>query len=190
VVLSNPPRHWVQRDRTTRGQHVARPLVLELAGKLLHPRGRWVEPPSPSINLEGLMRFFISTLTAGVFASAMTVLAQQQPPPSQPPQEPEKQPPQAAASTITGCVQEAKTTDGGTAYILNMAEGGTAKMYLLVGQSPTELASHVNHKVEVTGQVQEPSAPPAENGAAPKPNVVRPPLVQIESLKMVAETCK
>ena len=92
--------------------------------------------------------------------------------------------------TLTGCVVEAKTTDGGTAYVLNNAEGGSAAMYLLAGSSQSELATNVNKKVEVTGPVQQPSAPPAEEGAAANPKVLRPPIVQVESVKVVAETCK
>ena len=137
------------------------------------------------------MRYLISTLAACALAGSIAVSAQQQP--TQPPQEqpPQEQPKQAPpASTLTGCVQEAKTTDGGTVYVLNNVQGGSAAMYVLVASPPTELASHVNHKIEVTGQVQEPPPPPAAEGAAPKPNVVRPPAVQIESLKMVAESCK
>ena len=67
------------------------------------------------------------------------------------------------------------------------AEGGTAMMYLLTGPPPAELATHVKHKVEVTGQVQQPSAPPAEE--APNPKVLRPSVVQVESMKVVADTC-
>jgi hypothetical protein len=85
---------------------------------------------------------------------------------------------------------QAKTTDGGTAYVLNNAEGGSAKMYVLVGSSQSEWATNVNKKVEVTGSVQEPTAPPADDGAAGKPNVVRPPIIEVESVKVVAETCK
>ena len=113
----------------------------------------------------------------------MSVLAQE-PAPAQP----EKQ--QAAKETLTGCVIEAKTTDGGKAYVLNNVEGGSAAMYVLVGSSQSELATNVNKKLEVTGPVQQPSAPPAEDGAAANPNVVRPPFVQVESMKVVAETCK
>ena len=133
------------------------------------------------------MRTVISTLAACALAGTMVTFAQQQPP-TQPPADQEKQAP--PASTLTGCVQEAKTTDGGTAFVLNNAQGGSATMYVLVASSPTELAGHVNHKVEVKGQVQEPAAPPPESGSTPKPNVVRPPVVQIESMKMVAESCK
>jgi hypothetical protein len=133
------------------------------------------------------MRTVMSACIACVLAGTIATFAQQQPP-TQPPQEQEKQAP--PASTLTGCVQEAKTTDGGTVYVLNNAQGGSAAMYVLVASPSTELASHVNHKIEVTGQVQEPPPPPAAEGAAPKPNVVRPPAVQIESLKMVAESCK
>jgi len=114
----------------------------------------------------------------------ITVFAQE---PSQPPaQQPQQAPPSA---TLTGCVQEAKTTDGGTVLILNNAEGGTARMYVLLAKTESDVSSHVSHKVEVTGQVQEPTPPPADEGAA-KPNAVRPPVVQVASVKMIADSCK
>ena len=130
-----------------------------------------------------MLRYVTSTLTACAFASTVSLFAQE-PAPAQP----EKQ--QAPKETVTGCVMEAKTTDGGKAYVLNNAEGGSAKMYVLVGSSQPEWATNVNKKVEVTGPVQQPSGPPAEDGAAGKPNVVRPPMMQVESVKVVAETCK
>lgn len=135
-----------------------------------------------------MLRYGISTLTACALAGMISVFAQE-PTPTQPQKEPAKQAPEAA--TLTGCVQEAKTTDGGTAYLLSNAEGGTAKVYLLTGPPPSELASHLNHKVEVTGQVHQPIAPQsAEEGAPTNPKVLRPPAVQVESVKMVADTCK
>src|SRR5262245_4911108 len=130
-----------------------------------------------------MLRYVTSTLTACVLASTINVFAQEQAP-----AQPEKQ--QASKETLTGCVMEAKTTEGGTAYVLNNAEGGSAKMYVLAGSSPTEMASNVNKKVEVTGPVQRPSAPPPDEGAAGKPNVLRPPLMQVESVKVIAESCK
>jgi hypothetical protein len=122
-------------------------------------------------------------LTAGALAGTISAFAQQPPPP----QEPAK--PAAEAATITGCVQEAKTTDGGKAYLLNKAQGGSAPMYVLVGPSASEVASHVNHKIEVTGQVVQP-APPAEGAPPADPKVLRPPMVQVESLKVIAESCE
>jgi hypothetical protein len=88
-------------------------------------------------------------------------------------------------------VQEAKTTDGGTAYILNKVQGGTAEMYLLLGPPPSELATHLNHKVSVSGQVKQPApaAAPAEQPPSEK-KVLRPPSIQIETVTMVAETCQ
>ena len=130
-----------------------------------------------------MLRFVTSTLTACALASTVIVFAQE-PAPAQP----EKQ--QAPKETLTGCVVEAKTTDGGTAYVLNNAEGGSAALYVLAGSSPSELATNVNKKVEVTGPVQQPSAPPAEDGAAANPKVLRPPIVQVESVKVVADACK
>jgi len=129
-----------------------------------------------------MLRFITSTLTACALAGTVSVLAQE-PAPAQP----EKQ--QVPKETITGCVMEAKTTDGSKAYVLNNVEGGSATMYVLVGSSESEFATNVTKKVEVTGPVQKPSAPPAE-GAAANPNVVRPPSVQVESLKVVADSCK
>ena len=130
-----------------------------------------------------MLRFISSTafalaITASVFA--------QEPAPASP--QPEKA--QAPKETLTGCVIEAKTTDGGKAYVLNNAQGGSATMYVLAGASQAEVATNVNKKVEVTGPVQQPSAPPAEDGAAANPKVLRPPLVDVQSVKVVAETCK
>ena len=129
-----------------------------------------------------MQRYITSTLTACAFIGMVSVFAQE-PVPAQP----EK--PQAPKETLTGCVMEAKTTDGGTAYVLNKAEGGSAAMYVLAGASPSELATNVNKKVEVTGPVQQPSAPPAEDAAAANPKVLRPPSVQVESVKVIAESC-
>lgn len=132
-----------------------------------------------------MLRYVTSTLTACALATTVNVFAQE---PAPAPAQPEKQ--QASKETLTGCVNEAKTTDGGTAYVLNNAEGGSAKMYVLGGSSQSEWAANVNKKVEVTGPVQQPSSPPAEDGAAGKQNVLRPPLMQVESVKVVAESCK
>jgi len=130
-----------------------------------------------------MLRYVTSTLTAFALASTVNAFAQE-PAPAQG----EKQ--QAPTETLTGCVMEAKTTDGGTAYVLNNAEGGSSKMYVLVGSSQSEWAENANKKVEVTGQVQQPSAPPSEDSSAGKTNVVRPPMIQVESVKVVADACK
>ena len=130
-----------------------------------------------------MLRHITLTLTACALAGTVSVLAQE-PAPAQP----EKQ--QAPKETLTGCVMEAKTTDGGKAYVLNNVEGASAKMYVLAGSSQSEFSTNVNKKLEVTGPVQQPNAPPAENGAAANPNVLRPPSVQVDSMKVVAETCK
>ena len=131
-----------------------------------------------------MLRYVTSTLTACALAATVNVVAQE-PAPAQP----ERQ--QAPKETISGCVIEAKTTDGGTAYVLNNAEGGSATMYLLLaGSSQADWASNVNKKVEVTGPVQQPNAPPAEDGASDKPKVLRPPMIAVESVKVVAETCR
>ena len=128
-----------------------------------------------------MLRHVTSTLTACALAGTVSVFAQAPTP------APEKQ--QAPKETLTGCVVEAKTTDGGTVYVLNKVEGGSAAMYLLAGSSQSEWTTNVNKKVEVTGPVQQPS-PPAKDGAAANPKAVRPPTVQVESIRMVADSCK
>lgn len=127
-----------------------------------------------------MLRNVTSTLTACAIASAVSVFAQE-PAPAQS----EKQPP--AKETLVGCVVEAKTTDGGKVYVLNNVEGRTG-MFLLNGPTESEWAANVSKKVEVTGAVQQPSAP--ADGAAANANVVRPAVVQVESNKVVAESCK
>jgi hypothetical protein len=130
-------------------------------------------------------RNITSTLTAFALATAVNVFAQEQAP-AQP--QPEKQ--QAAKETLTGCVVQAKTTDGGNVFILSNAEGGSAKVYVLGGSAQTDWQTNVSKKVEVTGPVLQPPPPPAEDGAAGKPGVLRPPMMEVESMKVVAETCK
>ena len=142
------------------------------------------------------MRCVTSTIAALMLASAVGVFAQDQAPAQQPPRE--QAPGQAAPaepaapqgqttpkSTLTGCVTQAKTTDGGTAYVLTKAEGGSASMYVLAGSTESNWSTNVNKKVEVTGAVQGP--PSADAPADPK--VVRPPAIIAESVKVVAESC-
>ena len=132
------------------------------------------------------MRHVTSTIAAFALASAVGVFAQEQQAPAQPPA---AQPPaeQTPKSTLTGCVIQAKTTDGGTVYVLSKVEGGSAAMYVLAGPSETEFSSNVNKKIEVTGAVQE--APKADKEAPADPKVVRPPAIIAESVKVVAESC-
>ena len=138
------------------------------------------------------MRYVTSTLAAFALASSVSVLAQEQAPaPAQPPAR-EQAPAQPAAgeqtnkSTLTGCVVQAKTTDGGTAYILSKVEGGSAPIYVLGGSAQSDWSTNVNKKVEVTGAVQEP--PNADKESA-DPKVLRPPMVMVESVKVVGQNC-
>ena len=146
------------------------------------------------------MRYVTSTLAAMTLASAVGVLAQEQQAPAQAPAReqaaPKEQAPgeQPAATqqtspkfTLTGCVVEAKTTDGGTVYVLSKAEGGKATMYVLAGPSEKDFSTNVNKKIEVIGPVKEP--PNADTDSAPNAKVVRPPAVFVESVKLVAESC-
>jgi hypothetical protein len=129
------------------------------------------------------MRYLTSTIAACALASAVGVFAQEQTQaPAQPPDAG-----QAPKSTVIGCVVQAKTTDGGTAFILTKAQGGSATTYVLGGSSQSDWPSNVNKKVEVTGAVQEPSG--ANKDSAADPNVLRPPLIIVESVKVVAQSC-
>ena len=130
-----------------------------------------------------MLRYVTSTLTACALASAVNVFAQEPAPAQQEKQQPTKE-------TLSGCVMAAKTTDGGTAYVLNNAEGGSSKMYVLAGSTQSDWATNVNKKVEVTGPVQQPAAPPGDDGAGGKEKVLRPPMIDVQSMKVVAETCK
>jgi hypothetical protein len=94
----------------------------------------------------------------------------------------------APKATLTGCVGQAKTTDGATAYVLTKAEGGSASMYVLAGPSQSEVSANVNKKVEVTGPVLEPASA-SEGDAAADPKILRPPVMLVESVKVVAQSC-
>jgi hypothetical protein len=137
------------------------------------------------------MRYLTSTIAAFALATTVGAFAQQQPPPPSPSAPPDAAPPPttepapAAKSTVTGCVTQARTTSGGTVFVLSKASGGSATMYVLEGSTQSDWSTNVNKKVEVTGPVQEVSNP----GAAPDPNVVRPPHITAESVKVVAQSC-
>ena len=132
------------------------------------------------------MRHVISTIAAVALASAVGVFAQEQQAPAQGPAPSNEQ---GQKSTVTGCVVQAKTTAGDTVFVLSKAEGGSAQMYVLGGATPAEWSGHVNKKVEVIGPVQEPPPPSADKDSAPDPKVVRPPMIIVETVKVVAENC-
>ncbi len=127
------------------------------------------------------MRYLTSTIAAFTLAGAVSVFAQEQAP-AQPPAQA-----QAPKATLTGCVVQAKTTDGGTAFVLTKVEGGSAPIYILGGSVQSDWSTNVNKKVEVTGPVQE--APPADKEGAADPKVVRPGAIAVETVKVVAESC-
>ena len=136
------------------------------------------------------MRCVISTIAALTLASAVGAFAQEQQAPAQPPtgdQAPAQSAGSQPKSTLTGCVVQAKTTDGGTAYVLTKVQGGSASMYVLGGSAQSDWSTNVNKRVEVSGAVQEPVGADKEAGA--NANVVRPPLIVVESVKVVAESC-
>ena len=134
-----------------------------------------------------MLRYVISTLSGCALASMISVFAQEQTPTSTTEGTRKTGPRDGAAD---GCVQEAKTTDGGTAYVLNKAEGGTATMYVLAGPPPRRVGQPRQSHGRGDRPGSAPSAPPSAEGAPPPdPKVLRPPLVQVESVKMVADSC-
>jgi hypothetical protein len=128
------------------------------------------------------MRYVTSTIAACTLAGAVGLFAQEQAP-AQPPDAGH-----ASKSTLTGCVVQAKTTDGGSVFVLSKAEGGSATMYVLGGPSQSDFSANVNKKVEVTGPVQEPPSAGKDN-PPPDSKVVRPPQILVESVKVVAPSC-
>jgi len=142
-----------------------------------------------------MLRYLTSTLAACALASSVGVLAQEQSPaPQQQAPNAQQQAPNEGASkeTLTGCVVQAKTTDGSPVYVLDTGQEGPSRLTVLLGSS--EMPTNVNKKVEVTGPVQQPSAPAADeaskDGAAASQKVLRPPMMQVESVKVVGESCK
>jgi hypothetical protein len=127
------------------------------------------------------MRYLTSTIAALALAGSVSAFAQDQAPAQPPAKE------QAPKATLTGCVVQAKTTDGGTAFVLTKVEGGSAAMYILGGSVQSDWSTNVNKKVEVTGPVQE--APSADSSSPADPKVVRPPAIIVESVKVVAQSC-
>jgi hypothetical protein len=138
-----------------------------------------------------------------LFLAALALTAQTATPQAQP-----KSPttPAAEKITVTGCVERADQMNGagttvGTTIdslhfvLVNIPTGpvGTSgakdpaapamdKGYRLDGDVDT-LTSHVGHKVEITGFV---ATPAATSGPATS---VNGPMVKVESIKMLSETC-
>src|SRR4029453_4819064 len=86
------------------------------------------------------MRYVTSTIAAFTLASAVSVFAQEQAPAQPPAKE------QAPKSTLTGCVVQAKTTDGGTAFVLTKVQGGPGSLYLLAGSAKPAWSIKKNKK--------------------------------------------
>jgi UDP-N-acetylmuramyl tripeptide synthase len=124
-------------------------------------------------------------------------------------QEPARQPAQSTAKsvTITGCVQNAPQARAGETrdtsdikFVLTNAamspsgptgtSGSTTPSTAAASQyrldaDDAKLTSHVGHKVEITGTVEQPTAttqPPAASAAnAPK--------LKVDNVKMIASSC-
>jgi hypothetical protein len=154
-----------------------------------------------------MMRTRLITMAALVMTGALTLSAQapQRPPDPQPPVTPpagdttQRATAQAAQIvTVTGCLKHEKDVAGLTPnpaervgvtndYILTevkMAPSSKASgfalssMYEVEGIAEAELQKHLNHQVEVTGQI---SGPPTSDDRTPN--------FRATSLKMVAATC-
>ncbi len=136
-----------------------------------------------------MTRFVSSTFVAVALAGLVSGSAQT-------PQEPRQREdsPKAKTVTVTGCVtkSDARSAQGSTApFVLTNVEGGTASTYALIPTPGTDLASHVNHKVEVTGSVPRQSS---ETSAGRSAESTRPaggdmPTLAVQSVKMIANSC-
>ncbi len=138
-----------------------------------------------------MTRFVSSTLAAVALAGLVSASAQtpQQPRPR------DEQTPKAKTVTVTGCIakSDAKSAPGSTApFVLTNVEGGSASTYALIPTPGADLASHVNHKVEVTGAMPRQSSGGA--GAERSSDSTRGtggdmPTLAVQSVKMIANSC-
>jgi len=158
------------------------------------------------------MRFWSVTCAAIVLGVTAAALAQN-PPSSSPSQPPSASGGADKAITVTGCVQQAKSAPTGTTGSTSPSASANETKFVLTNAaispsgstagtagSPSstavaseyrldaddaKLTSHVGHKVEITGTIDQPSRatqPPAASAAnAPK--------LKVDSVKMIAATC-
>lgn|SRR5262245_33197686 len=155
-------------------------------------------------------RFWSATCAAIVLGVTAAALAQT--PPSSSP----SQPPSASAAdkaiTVTGCVQQAKSAPTGTSGTASPSARADETKFVLTnaamsasgatGTSGTpstavaseyrldaddaKLTSHVGHKVEITGTIDQPSRAATQPPAASAANA---PKLKVDSVKMIAATC-
>jgi hypothetical protein len=145
-------------------------------------------------------RVFLATCTAIAAFVTVGVLAQDAPSPQAPASS------TAKAITVSGCVERAQAAPTGTSGTAASAASVSEPKFILknpsvessgttgtagsasASASPTEyrldaddakLASHVGHKVEITGNVESMSA---SAGSAPK--------LKVDSVKMIGATCQ
>jgi hypothetical protein len=139
-----------------------------------------------------MTRFLSSTFAAVALAGLVGVAAQT----PQEPRQRDEQAPRGKTVTLTGCIAkpDARSAEGSTApFVLKNAEGGTASTYALVPTPGADLASHVNHKVEVTGTMSRQSSdsgPSSARSSDPnRPTGGDTPTLAVQSVKMIASSC-
>lgn len=138
-----------------------------------------------------MTRFVSSTFAAVALAGLVSVSAQT---PREPKQR-DDQTPKAKTVTVTGCItkSDARSAQGSTApFVLTNVEGGTASTYALIPTPGADLASHVNHKVEVTGAVPRqpsPGAGPERSSESTRGTGGDMPTLAVQSVKMIATSC-
>ena len=104
----------------------------------------------------------------------------------------DKEKPNAKPHTMTGCLE--KGADATMFTLTNVEEAGP-KTVELHADASKKLAAHVGHKIAVTGTDIDPAtikkgtAGKAETGATATPGAVEHHM-QVNSLKMISETCK
>ena len=156
------------------------------------------------------MRFWSVTCAAIVLGVTAAALAQN--PPSSSPSQPPSSGGADKAITVTGCVQQAKSAPTGTSGTTSPSASANETKFVLTnaamsasgatGTSGTpstavaseyrldaddaKLTSHVGHKVEITGTIDQPSRAATQPPAASAANA---PKLKVDSVKMVAATC-
>lgn len=88
--------------------------------------------------------------------------------------------------SLVGCVQETNPgtrADTGAPFLLTDVEGDVGTLVGLRPAPGVDLASHVNHKIEVTGTLYETAA----NGAERSPSI--PPVLAVTAARLISTSC-
>jgi hypothetical protein len=139
-----------------------------------------------------MTRILSSTVAAIALAGLVSVSALT---PQQQQRQRDDQTLKAKTVTVIGCITKSdpKSAQGSTApFVLTNVERGTASTYALIPTPGADLASHVNHKVEITGAVPrqpQPGAGPERSSESTRGTGGDMPSLAVQSVKMIANSC-